>query len=77
MVITPAVVIVVGIVIVGEKIVDVWVTVVVADVVSENHDIDTTVLLVCMVMLSQEDETYVAVTDVVVEVVSTLTDVNV
>jgi len=70
------VVVVVGTVIVGEKTVEVWTVVMVVDVVSENHDIDRTVDVVWSEMLSQEVETYVAVTDVVVDVVSIVTRVN-
>lgn len=63
---------VVGTATVGERYVDVSMTVTVVDVVSVNHNVDWTVAVVSNVMLSQELETCVAVTDVVVDVVSTV-----
>lgn len=57
---------------VGEKNVDFSVSVTVVDVVSVNHNVDWTVAVVSNVMLSNEVETRVAVTDVVVGVVSTV-----
>lgn len=70
MVVLALITLVVGMVTVGEKIVDVWVSVTVVDMVSENHCIDWTVVTVSNTTLSQEVEVYVAVTVVVVEVVS-------
>jgi len=70
MVVLALITLVVGMVTVGEKIVDVWVSVTVVDTVSENHCIDWTVATVSNTTLSQEVEVYVAVTVVVVEVVS-------
>jgi len=63
---------VVGAVTVGEKSVDVCTSVTVVDDVSVNHEVDWTVAVVSSVTPSQEVEEYVAVTDVVVEVVSTV-----
>jgi len=63
---------VVGTVTVGEKVVDVSVSVTVVGLVSVNHSVDWTVAVVSNVMLSNEVETRVAVTDVVVDVVSTV-----
>jgi len=66
-----------GTVTVGEKMVDVSVSVTVVDFVSVNHNVDCTVAVVSNVMLSSEVETRVAVTDVVVDVVSTVAKDNV
>jgi len=68
--------VVVGTVTVGEKIVEVCVTVAVVDVVCENNDTDRTVVEVSIVTLSIEVETCVLVIDVVEDVLSTLRTVS-
>lgn len=70
MVVLALITLVVGTVTVGEKILDVWISVTVVDTVSENHSTDWTVAIVSNTTLSQEVEVYVAVTVVVVEVIS-------
>ena len=64
---------VVGMVTVGEKTVEVWIRVTVVDVVSKNQSVDGAVTVVINVTPSQMVDEYVAVTDVVVEVVSRVT----
>jgi len=76
-VVLAVVTLVAGTVTVGEKMVDVSVSVTVVDFVSVNHNVDCTVAVVSNVMLSSEVETRVAVTDVVVDVVSTVAKDNV
>jgi hypothetical protein len=61
---------------VGENTVEVCVTVAVVEVVSLSKDKDTSVVVVGTVTLCQETENTVTVDDVVVDVVSVLTVVN-
>lgn len=68
---------VVGMVTVGEKTVEVWILVTVVDVVSKNQSVDGAVTVVINVTPSQMVDEYVAVTDVVVEVVSSVTSESV